>query len=169
MICALVFHVYAKSRISLDNLLLSFSQIIKQYCFLDSWKESVQIISLHYALVNCSHAPFPPPPPPPPPRGIAGTLTFVQQIPAKSPSLRRHPVGKTTALFHCCLLCCHCTAIFAYIIQIPSISSALQGQWNSKNTAPFHGYPPLSSGAVVTNDNALRKHAYALCSNFLRL
>ena len=44
-----------------------------------------------YALVICNHAPHP--------RGIAGTLTFVLQIPAKSPALRGHPVGKTTALF----------------------------------------------------------------------
>ena len=45
----------------------------------------------HYALVICNHAPHP--------RGIAGTLTFVLQIPAKSPALWGHPVGKTTALF----------------------------------------------------------------------
>ena len=42
-------------------------------------------------------------------------------------------------------------AIFVYIIQIPGISLALQGQWKSKNTAPFHSYPPPSSGAGVTN------------------
>ena len=91
---------------------------------------------LHY-IVICNHAP----PPPPKSQGIVGPLTFVQQIPAKIPSLRGHPVGKTMALFPCSVLCFHCTAIFVYIIQIPGISSALRGQWKCKNTAPFHGYP----------------------------
>ena len=99
-----------------------------------------------YALVICNHAP-------PHPRGIAGTLTFVLQIPAKSPALRGHPVGKTTALSpppHS-LLCFHCTAMFAYIRQTPGIYPALQGQSKSKNTAKL--LPPSGGGgAVVTND-----------------
>ena len=100
------------------------------------------------ALVICNHGP-------PHPRGIAGTLTFVLQIPAKSPALRGHPVGKTTALPppppHS-LLCFHCTAMFAYIRQTPGIYSALQGQSKSKNTAKLLPPPPQGVGAVVTND-----------------
>ena len=63
------------------------------------------LLNKHFcnALVICNHAPHP--------LGIAGTLTFVLQIPAKSPALRGHPVGKTTALFPpqsvMCSLHCH--------------------------------------------------------------
>ena len=96
------------------------------------------------ALVISNHGPHP--------RGIAGTLTFVLQIPAKSPALRGHPVGKTTALFPHSLLCFHCTAMFAYIRQTPGIYPALQGQSKSKNTAKLLPPPPQGVGAVVTND-----------------
>ena len=87
-----------------------------------------------YALVICNHAPHP--------RGIAGTLTFVLQIPAKSPALRGHPVGKTTALSPHSWLCFHCNAMFAYIRQTPGIYPVLQGQSKSKNMAKLRP-PPL--------------------------
>ena len=57
------------------------------------------------------------------------------------------PVGKTTAVFPCSLLCFHYTAFFAYKTQIPHC----WGQFKSKNTAYFYGLKKML-GAVVTKD-----------------
>ena len=53
------------------------------------------------------------------------------------------------------LLSFHFTALFVYIKQTQSISSALLWQNFGQNPAHFHGYPLPSTGgggAVVTND-----------------
>ena len=83
---------------------------------------------------------------------------LVQQISAKSPTLRRLLIGKTTAVFRqtlrglligkttavfpCSLLTFHFTMFFVYIKQTPGISPALLWQHFGQSPAHFHGNPP---------------------------